>query len=88
VSKLNPSYKLPSRKHFSQQEIPRLYYKVKESIMPKLHEIDPQLIYGPVPYLSYTVLFINRNWEMTSFCQETVPLFEDYTGINISEHHD
>ena len=25
VSKLNPRYKLPSRKHFSQQEIPRLY---------------------------------------------------------------
>jgi len=92
VSKLNLCYKLPSRKHFSQQEIPRLYNTVKESIMLKLHEIDYYSATTDLrtsrathPYLSYTVHFINRNWEMTSFCLETVPLFEDHTGVNISE---
>ena len=35
--KLNPRYKLPSRKHFSQQEIPQLYNLVKETMVsPKL----------------------------------------------------
>ena len=92
VSKLNPCYKLPLRKHFSQQEIPRLYNTVKEPITLKLHEIDYYSATTDLwtsrathPYLSYTVHFINRNWEMISFYLETVPLFEDHTGVNISE---
>lgn len=41
IAKLNPRYKLPSRKHFSQQEIPRLYNQVKETVVnPKLSQID------------------------------------------------
>ena len=37
------------------------------------------------PYLSYTVHFINNEWKMFSFCLDTVPLFEDYTGQNLAE---
>ena len=92
VSKLNPCYKLPSRKYFSQQEIPRLYNTVKGSIMAKLGEIeyysattDLWTSRATHPYLSYTVHFITRNWEMNSFCLESIPLFEDHTGANISE---
>ena len=41
IFKLNPRYHMPSRKYFSQQEIPWLYTKVKESVVnPKLAEIE------------------------------------------------
>ena len=92
VSKLNPCYKLPSRKYFSQQETPRLYNTVKESIMAKLGKIEYHSATTNLwtsrathLYLSYTVHFITRNWEMNSFCLESIPLFEDHTGANISE---
>ena len=40
VSKLNPRYKVPSRKYFTEQEMPRLYNSVKETVVkPKLLEI-------------------------------------------------
>ena len=92
VSKLNPCYKLPSRKYFSQQEIPRLYNTVKESIMAMLGEIeyysattDLWTSRATHPYLSYTIHFIDRNWEIKSLCLESIPLFEDHTSANISE---
>ena len=41
IFKFNPCYHMPSRKYFSQQEIPRLYTKVKESVVnPNLVEIE------------------------------------------------
>jgi len=33
VSKLNPTYELPSRRHFSDYEIPRLYSHVKDHVV-------------------------------------------------------
>ena len=37
------------------------------------------------PYLSYTVHFIDDNWQLRSCCLDTVPLFEDHTGQNIAK---
>lgn len=93
IAKLNPRYKLPSRKHFSHQEIPRLYNQVKETVVnPKLSQIDFFCATTDLwtsrathPYLSYTVHFIDSSWELQSICLETVPLFEDHTGENIIE---
>ena len=84
---------MPSRKYFSQQEIPRLYTKVKDTVVnPKLAEIeyfsatiDLWTSRATHPYLSYTVHFVDHNWELKSFCLETVPLFDDHTGANICE---
>ena len=90
ILKLNPCYQMPSRKYFSQQEIPRLYTKVKDTVVnPKLAEIeyfsattDLWTSRATHPYLSYTVHFVDHNWELKSFCLETVPLFDDHTGAN------
>ena len=35
------------------------------------------------PYLSFTVHLITNDWELKSFCLDTVPLFEDHTGQNL-----
>ena len=63
IHKLNPRYQIPSRKSFSQEEIPRLYNEVKESIVsPKLKEMEFFLATTDLwssramhPYLSYTI---------------------------------
>ena len=93
ILELNPRYQMPSRKYFSQQEFPRLYTKVKDTVVnPKLAEIeyfsattDLWSSRATHPYLSYTVHFVDHNWELKSFCLETVPLFDDHTGANICE---
>ena len=75
VFKFNAHYTIP---FFSQQEIQRLYTKVKEWVAdPKLTVIHP--------CLSYTVHFIDHNWDLKSFYLEIIPLFDDNTGANISE---
>ena len=93
VAKLNPRYKIPSRKHFVEQEIPSLYNTIKETtVMPKLKEIeffsattDFWTSQANHPYLSYTIHFVDKEWNLITFCLETVPLFEDHSGENLIE---
>ena len=37
------------------------------------------------PYLSCTVHFIDCSWELQPLYRETVPLFKEHTGGNITE---
>ena len=91
IHKLNPCYQIPSRKYFSQEEIARLYNEVKESVdNRKLKEMefssettDLWSSRAMHPYLSYTIQFVDEEWKLPSLCLETVPMFEDHTGINI-----
>ena len=90
VSKLNPKYNLPSCKHFCEKEIPSLYTSVKSDISSELEMMtfysattDLWTCRATRPYLSYTIHFMNENWELQSFCLETVPLFDGHTGDNI-----
>ena len=89
VSKLNPPYQLLSRKHFSEQEIAQLYSHVRDSVvMPALKEAEcfsaTILVCGQVQ-LSPTVHFIDKTWNLQSFCLDTVPVFADHTGQNIAD---
>ena len=34
-------------------------------------------------YLSLTIHFIDQQWNLNSFCLDTVPIFSDHTGQNI-----
>ena len=93
VSTLNPRYQLPSRKHFSDQEIPQLYTHVRDTVvMPALREArffsgttDLWTSAASEPYMTLTVHFIDKTWNLRSFCLETVPLFTDHTGQNIAD---
>ena len=75
VSKVNPRYHLPSRKHFSDQEFPQLYLHVRDSIvMPSLKEAecfsattDMWTSAATEPYMTLTVDFINKTWNFAIF---------------------
>ena len=92
VEKLNPKYDLPSRKHFAEHEIPLLYNDVKEKrVLPSLKQANFFSVTTDMwssrvnhPFMSFTVHFV-QDWSLTSFCLDTVPLFEDHTGQNICD---
>ena len=93
VAKLNPHYELPSRKHFSEYELPKLYNHVRDSIVkPKLMQAeyfsattDLWISYAAVSFMSLTVHFVDSGWRLQSFCLGTFPLYENHTGENLSE---
>lgn len=93
VSKLDPRYVLPSRKCFSETEIPCLYNETRDGVVkPALQKAkyfsattDLWTSAATHPYLSLTAHFIDSEWMLRTFCLDTVPLFVDHTGQNIAE---
>ena len=93
VTKLNLRYQLPSRRHFSDHEIPQLYAHVRDNVvMPVLREAecfsattDLWTSAARESYMTFTVHFIDQNWHLQSFCLDTVPLFADHTRQNIAD---
>ena len=93
VSKLNPRYQLPSRRHYFDYEIPHLYSHVRYYVVaPKLKEAKffsaTTVLWTSAAnchYMTITIHFISSDWELISFCLETVPLFTDHTGQNIAD---
>ena len=93
VAKLDPKYALPSRNHFSETEIPGLYNEMQDNVVTsQLKEAkyfssttDLWTSYVNQPYFSLTIHFFDKEWVLRSYCLDTTPLFEDYTGQNISE---
>ena len=93
VAKLNPRYELPSGKHFSEYELPKLHNHVRDSIVkPKLMQAehfsattDLWTSSATVPFMSVTVHFVDSEWSLWSFCLGTFPLYENHTGQNLSE---
>lgn len=93
VSKLNPRYNLPSRKHFTEIEIPKLYVDVRDTVVkPKpagaeffAATTDLWTSRAKHPYLSLTVHFVDPSWLLQAITLETIPLFEDHSGQNIAE---
>ena len=91
--KFNPRYQIPSRKHFTDYEIPQLYSHVKDNIVVEsLKEVEFFAATTDLwssdschPYLTLTVHFISTNWDLKSFCLDTAALYADHTGQNIAD---
>ena len=74
-------------------EIPQLYSHVRDNVVvPTLQQA--KFFAGTTdmwtsgtcdPYITFTIHFIDSNWELRSFCLDTIPLYEDHTGQNIAD---
>ena len=71
IHTLDPKYNLPSRKYFTKQEIPRMYSEIKEVVQGKMSgakyfaaTTDLWTSCSSHPYLSYTVHFIDNDWQL------------------------
>lgn len=87
VHALDSQYQLPSRKYLSKKAIPGLYSTRREKAQAKLRKADFFAATTDLwssttmePYLSYTVHFITEDWEISSYCMETLFLPQEHTG--------
>lgn len=92
ISKFDPKYHLPIRKYFSHNEIPCMYNEVVKGVKTNISNIkyfaatmDLWTSTANHPYLSCTIHYIDEMWELKSYCLDTIPLFADNTGTNLSE---
>ena len=74
LSVFDEKYDLPCRKYISNTAIPKLYSSTKEVVEQELEvefftaTTNLWSSTGLMPYLSYTVHFINKSWELKVRC--------------------
>ena len=92
VKALDNRYQLPSRSYFSKNAIPSLYTATVNKVKEELSSVqyfasttDIWSSHGMIPYLSYTVHFIDSSWELKSRCLHTQFLPQDHTGEHIAD---
>ena len=92
LSVFDKKYDLPCRKYISNTAIPKLYSSTKEVLEQELKEVeffaattDLWSSTGLMPYLSYTVHFINKSWELKVRCLQTVFMPNNHTDENVAE---
>ena len=91
--KFDPRYEPPSRNYISRIAVPDLYATTKEQVMKKLSKVAYfasttdmwSSTAGLMPYMSYTVHFINEDWELESLSLGTHFLPEDHTAPILAE---
>ncbi|XP_073332449.1 E3 SUMO-protein ligase ZBED1-like [Pagrus major] len=92
MNTLEPRYRIPSRQHFSQVVVPKLYQEVRAHVVEILREADTVSITtdgwtsrATQSYITITAHVINAEWELAGFVLQTRPLLESHTGANIAE---
>lgn len=85
-------YELPSRTHFRQVAIPKLYNEVKATVQEKILHVDYYSattdLWSSItlaPYISLTIHFIDSNWDLQSMVLQTQYMPQDHTGKNIAD---
>ncbi len=80
-------YQLPSRKYFSGTAIPNLYSSVRQKVQEELSSVDSfsgttdlWSSVGLKPYISYTIHYIDSQWQLQSKCLQTHFLPENHTS--------
>ena len=92
VVALDKRYSLPGRKYFSQTGIPALYNRTRDQVSQEIREADYYSATTDLwsshwmkPYMSYTIHFITKEFELKAKCLHTLYFPEDHTGENISD---
>ena len=92
IEVLDSRYDLPHRKYFSQTAIPKLYSRVRDTVVAELCKVeffsattDLWSSHTMEPYLSLTIHYIDEEWTQRSLCLQTMFMPQDHTGENIAE---
>lgn len=93
LATFDPRYELPGRKYFSQTAIPALYNTVRKNVLTEVQQqakffastSDMWSSRTMMPYMSYTIHFIDDSWEYQTRVLESFFLPEDHTGDNIAD---
>ncbi|XP_073344944.1 E3 SUMO-protein ligase ZBED1-like [Pagrus major] len=92
ISTLDSRYVVPSRKYFSEVEIPKLHGEVRDQVETELREIKHYATTTDLwssrtmdPYISLTIHFIDDEWKLCSKCLQTSYFPDDHTGELIAQ---
>lgn len=92
LEKFNPRYKLPSRNYFMYKEIPRLYSETRDLITQHLREkpfyactTDLWTSRAADTFMSITLQYITKTWEMHSWCLGCSGLNSDHDSESLRE---
>ena len=84
---LDSRYEIPSRAHFSRSVIPDMYASTKKKVAQKIAGVsffaattDIWSSIGLTPYMSFTLHFINEDWELQSLALSASFLPQDHTA--------
>ncbi|KAI3355862.1 hypothetical protein L3Q82_004415 [Scortum barcoo] len=89
---LDPRYKLPGRKHFSEVVLPHLYNTTRAKVTKKLEDMqffsattDLWSSHTMEPYLSLTVHFITDKWSLENACLQTSFFPSDHIAHGVKD---
>lgn len=92
VKVLDPRYVMPSRKHFSKVELPRLYdacrVEVEKDVCSVVHyalTTDLWTSRATQPFMSITIHFIRSDWTLCARCLQTAYFPDDHTGVMLAQ---
>lgn len=89
---LDPRYIMPSRKYFTDKEIPQLSSEIHDKVQSEIANVtsfstttDMWSSRTSEPYMSLTVHYIDSAWKLHSKCLQTSYFLEDHTAEMIAE---
>ncbi|KAK0140282.1 Zinc finger BED domain-containing protein 1 [Merluccius polli] len=92
IKTLDPKYEMPGRRHFSEKAIPELYTSERQKLARRLQDVTSFSSTADLwssrtmePYLSFTVHFIDNNWELNNACLQTSFFPKDHTAELLAE---
>ncbi|XP_048852654.1 E3 SUMO-protein ligase ZBED1-like [Brienomyrus brachyistius] len=92
VKVLDPRYVMPSRKHFSKVELPRLYNACRAEVEKDVRSVvhyalttDLWTSRATQPYMSVTIHYISKDWILRARCLQTAYFPDDHTGAMIAQ---
>ncbi len=90
IKALDPRYKVPSRKQFSEEIIPSMYRKVAGDVKEEIQKAEQVAITtdgwtsrATESFVTITSCHIDCNWEMRNHVLQTRVLSESHTGIYV-----
>ena len=91
IKTLDPRYPLPSRPHFSETVIPRLYEETVSKVKACLFmasvvalTTDGWTSHATESYVTITSVHITPDWELKNFVLQTRAMPDSHTGVNIA----
>ena len=93
LKSFNPKYQLPSRHYFTRVAIPTLYTTTKEMVE---HTIKTDMVYfasttdlwssaAMQPYISYSIHFIDKVWQLKTYCLHTRETIKQYLSETLHQ---
>lgn len=92
LNTLEPRYKLPTRSHFSEKIMPKLYHETKVKIMASMsraHRVavtcDSWTSVTTESYVTITAHYISEDWTILSHVLQTRAVYKYHTGAHLAE---